>query len=271
MPRIGVLRSPVAAAAAAVFLFIATAAFASPWICRHPYDAQNLERASERPSGSHWMGTDVLGRDLFARILRGGRTSLTVGIIATVVAVGIGVSWGAVAGYAGGRTDHLMMRLVDILYSLPTVFYVILAMVVFGQKPAVLFLALGGISWLTMSRIVRGEVLRLKEREFVEAARAIGAGGRRILLRHILPQLVGPVTACAALTLPSVVLLEAFLSFLGLGVRPPEPSWGSLCADGAVSMAEYPWQILFPAGVMTGTLLSLNVAGDGLGKPEIKV
>jgi oligopeptide transport system permease protein len=215
------------------------------------------------------MGTDNAGRDQLARVLQGGQISLFVGIIATLVSLVIGVSYGAIAGYVGGRVDDLMMRLVDVLYSLPYVIVVIVLLSMFrSQTPrgqlTLLFIALGSVSWLTMARIVRGQVLSLKNQEFVLAARATGVTAPRIIFRHLVPNTLGPVIVYATLTIPQVMLTEAFLSFLGLGVQAPLASWGSLAADGVQNIAIFPWQLIFPGVTMALTLFSLNFLGDGL-------
>ena len=218
---------------------------------------------------THPMGTDNAGRDQLARVLQGGQISLFVGIIATIVSLIIGVSYGAISGYAGGRIDNLMMRVVDVLYSLPYVIVVIVLLSMFrSQTPrgqlTLLFIALGSVSWLTMARIVRGQVLSLKNQEFVLAARATGVSAPRIVFRHIVPNTLGPVIVYATLTIPQVMLTEAFLSFLGLGVQAPLASWGSLAADGVQNIAIFPWQLIFPGVTMALTLFSLNFLGDGL-------
>lgn len=230
----------------------------------HQFDGTDLEIANESPSWSHWMGTDVLGRDLFVRLMVGGAISLMVGLVSTAVSFVIGVSYGAVAGYLGGRTDQVMMRTVDIIYSLPYIFLVIVLVSIAGRSFLILFAALGAVSWLTMARIVRGQVLSLKHQEFVEAARCVGASTFSTIFRHIVPNTLGPVIVYTTLTVPTVMLQEAFLSFLGLGVPPPYSSWGTLVNDGVATMAIYPWQLIFPAVTLALTLLSLNFVGDGL-------
>ncbi|MBK6426226.1 MAG: ABC transporter permease [Blastocatellia bacterium] len=230
----------------------------------YQFDSTNLEIANEAPSWSHWMGTDVLGRDLVVRLMVGGAISLMVGLVSTAVSFVIGVSYGAVAGYLGGRTDQVMMRTVDIIYSLPYIFLVIVLVSIAGRSFLILFAALGAVSWLTMARIVRGQVLSLKHQEFVEAARCVGASTFSMIFRHIVPNTLGPVIVYTTLTVPTVMLQEAFLSFLGLGVPPPFSSWGTMVNDGVVSMAIYPWQLIFPAVTLALTLLSLNFVGDGL-------
>ncbi|HEX6718257.1 MAG TPA: ABC transporter permease [Pyrinomonadaceae bacterium] len=220
-------------------------------------------------SWTHPMGTDNAGRDQLARVLQGGQISLFVGIISTLVSLLIGVSYGAIAGYVGGRVDNLMMRVVDVLYSLPYIIIVIVLLSMFrSQTPRgqliLLFVALGSISWLTMARIVRGQVLSLKNQEFVLAARATGVSNTRIIFRHLVPNTLGPVIVYATLTIPQIMLTEAFLSFLGVGVQAPLASWGSLAADGIQNIAIFPWQLIFPGVTMALTLFSLNFLGDGL-------
>ncbi|HYW72985.1 MAG TPA: ABC transporter permease [Pyrinomonadaceae bacterium] len=220
-------------------------------------------------SWGHPMGTDSAGRDVLARVLSGGQISLMVALIATVVSLVIGVAYGATAGYLGGRIDDVMMRIVDVLYSLPYVIIVIVLLALLPAKTPVgqlieLFAALGAVSWLTMARIVRGQVMSLKNQDFILAARATGVSTPRIIFRHLVPNALGPVIVYATLTIPTVMLSEAFLSFLGLGVRPPRVSWGSLAAEGAQSLAVYPWQLIFPGVTMALMLFSLNFVGDGL-------
>ncbi len=238
--------------------------FVGPLIA--PYDPQAQDRAygAQPPSAEHWLGTDVLGRDLMTRIMHGGRLSLLVGLVATLVSGVIGVTYGAIAGWLGGRTDALMMRVVDILYGIPFVIFVILLMVAFGRSLLLIFVAIGAVEWLTMARIVRGQVLTLKHRPFVEAARSLGHSGARLLVRHILPNALGPIIVYATLTVPAVMLLESFLSFLGIGVPPPLASWGTLLAEGAQGMEIHPWLLVFPALFFSVTLFALNFLGDGL-------
>ena len=228
------------------------------------YQEQNLDLGATAPSAAHWLGTDTLGRDLFARILYGGRISIMVGLVATFVALAIGVSYGAVAGFFGGKLDAVMMRIVDIMYALPFTIFVILLMVFFGRNIFLLFFAIGDVEWLTMARIVRGQIMSIKKMEYIEAARALGLGRRRIIFRHMIPNVLGPIIVYTTLTIPAVMLLEAFLSFLGLGVQPPMSSWGVLIKDGAEKMEEFWWLLVFPGGVFSLTLFSLNFLGDGL-------
>ena len=236
----------------------------APWITPYSYSGQNLELGPSSPSALHWLGSDLFGRDLFTRILYGSRISLAVGFIATAVALLIGVSWGALAGYLGGRIDALMMRFVDVLYALPFTIFIILLMVVFGRNIILLFLAIGAVEWLTMARIVRGQVMIVKQKDFVEAAVSLGLSRFQIIVKHVIPNVMGPVIVYATLTVPNVILLESFLSFLGLGIQPPQSSWGLLISYGVETMEEYPWLLIFPALVLSLTLFSLNFLGDGL-------
>ncbi len=248
-----------------IFLVAVTLmAVLTPWIAPYSYEAQDLALGATPPSAEHWLGTDVLGRDLMTRIMYGGRISLMVGFLATLVSLVIGVLWGTVAGYVGGRVDALLMRIVDVLYALPFIIFVILLMVVFGRNLFLLFMAIGAVEWLTMARIVRGQVVSLRRMEFIEALTAMGISRTRIIFRHLIPNVMGPIVVYTTLTIPSVMLLEAFLSFLGLGVQPPMSSWGLLINAGVESMEEHPWLLIFPGLVLSFTLFSLNFLGDGL-------
>ena len=231
-----------------------------------PYDQslQNLELKATNPSLTHWLGTDPLGRDMFTRILHGGRVSLEVGLLATAVAAIIGVFYGMVSGLAGGRTDAAMMRIVDILYAFPFINFVILLMAIVGREFWLIFVAIGAVEWLTVARIVRGQVLSLRKQEFIEAAIALGLRKRAIILRHLVPNVLGITIIYATLTVPSVMLLEAALSFLGFGVQPPMSSLGVLIDEGAKVIEEFPWLLIFPGVVFSVTLFSLNFLGDGL-------
>jgi len=223
-----------------------------------------LSDRSAAPSAKHWLGTDNLGRDVFSRILAGGRISLAVGFLATLVSMTIGVVYGTVAGFFGGRLDTVMMRIGDILYSMPFMIFVILLTTFFGNKLWLLFVAIGAVEWLTMARIVRGQVMSLSKMEFIEAARSLGLGNSRIIFRHLIPNTLGPVIVYTTLTVPAVMRLEAILSFLGLGVMPPDSSWGTLIKEGADRMVTTPWLLIFPAIIFSATLFSLNFLGDGL-------
>ncbi|HTJ77448.1 MAG TPA: ABC transporter permease [Rariglobus sp.] len=240
------------------------ACVAGPWFSPYGYANIDLSNTFSPPSITHWMGTDQLGHDLLTQLFYGGRISLAIGLVATLVALFIGVTYGAISGWAGGKIDTLMMRIVDIIYSLPFTIFVILLVTIFGQHILLLFVAIGAVEWLTMSRIVRGQIMSLKRMEYIEAARSLGFGTRRIIFRHMIPNILGPVVVYTTLTIPGVMMLEAFLSFLGLGVQAPMSSWGVLIKDGAQSMEEYPWLLIFPGVVFSLTLFSLNFLGDGL-------
>ena len=247
-----------------VVSFLIVVAILTPWIAPYSYEAQNLDLGATPPSWAHWFGTDLFGRDLLTRVMYGGRISLAVGILATSVALVIGVAWGTVAGYVGGRTDAVMMRIVDALYALPFIIFIILLMVVFGKSILLLFLAIGAVEWLTMARIVRGQVLTIRNQEYVEAARSMGLSTPHILRQHVVPNSLGPIIVYATLTVPQVMLLEAFLSFLGLGIQPPMSSWGLLISYGAEVMEDTPWLLIFPGLALSITLFALNFLGDGL-------
>jgi oligopeptide transport system permease protein len=244
---------------------LVVAAVLGPFLTPFAYDQVDKDDVWLPPlTGGHLLGSDALGRDLLARLLTGLRVSLAIGLVATFVSLVIGVAWGAVAGYVGGKLDEAMMRIVDVLYSLPFIFFVILLMVTFGSNIILIFVAIGAVEWLTMSRIVRGQTLTLKHKEFVEAARAAGLARGGIIARHIVPNLLGPVVVYVTLTIPAVILAESFLSFLGLGVQPPMASLGTLIAGGASDMELAPWLLIFPSLVMVLTLMCFNFIGDGL-------
>lgn len=257
-------QNKLALAGLGVLTLFVIIALLTPWIAPYSYEAQNLDLGATPPSAAHWLGTDVFGRDLLTQIMYGGRVSLAVGFLATAVALLIGITWGAIAGYAGGRVDAVMMRLVDIIYALPFMIFVVLLMVVFGRNMLLLFLAIGFVEWLTMARIMRGQVQSLRQQEFVEAAVSLGLSPATIIRRHLVPNALGPIIVYTTLTIPSVMLLEAFLSFLGLGIQPPQTSWGLLISYGAETMEEFPWLLIFPGLALSLTLFSLNFLGDGL-------
>lgn len=259
-------RNRPAMVAAAVLGVLTLLVIVVPWLSPHAYDRPDWDLISAPPalSGGHWFGTDSLGRDLLVRTFHGGRISLAVGLVSTLVSLVLGIAWGAVAGYVGGRTDRVMMRIVDILYALPFMFLVILLMVLFGRNILLIFVAIGAINWLDMARIVRGQTLGLREREFVAAARAMGIPAATVIRRHVVPNLLGVVAVYVTLTIPQVILVESFLSFLGLGVQEPMTSWGALVSEGAQELETAPWGLLFPAAFLALTLLCFNFLGDGL-------
>ena len=243
---------------------IAAVCFLSPWIAPYPYMEQNLALSAMAPSSAHWLGTDLLGRDVLSRLLQGGMISLFVGLIATAVALVLGICYGVFAAEVGGRAEDLLMRGVDVVSTLPLTLIVILATVVFGQNLPMIFLAVGGVSWLTMARIIRNQTRELKGSQFVQAAESLGQSRWGVFRRHYLPNLAGTIAVCATLTVPGVMLLEAFVSFLGLGVKAPMTSWGLMIKEGADIMEECPWLLVSPSVVFALTLLSLNFLGDGL-------
>lgn len=256
-----------AALSAAIILgIILILVIAGPWLSPYTIYQADWDRPLTPPdfTTGHYFGTESIGRDLFVRTLYGGRISLLVGIVATLVSLIIGVTYGAIAGYLGGRADNLMMRFVDILYSIPFLFFVILLMVVFGRHLVLIFVAIGAINWLDMARIVRGQTLSLKQKEFIEAAQASGVGSWQIIRRHIIPNLLGVVIVYVTLTIPQVILIESFLSFLGLGVQEPYTSWGALVNEGTADMEYAPWALIFPAVFLAITLFCFNFLGDGL-------
>jgi oligopeptide transport system permease protein len=252
----------------AMFLVAGVVALAlfGPWFNPNGSETLDWMHVASQPAlqSAHWFGTDRLGRDLFARTLEGTRVSLAVGVVASGVSLLVGIGYGAVAGYAGGRTDHAMMRVIEILSGLPLIFFVIFLTVIFGRSEYLLFLSIGAVGWLTMARIVRGQTLSIRRREFIEAAVASGAGTARIIVKHVIPNVIGPVIVYATLTVPQIIMFESFLSFLGLGIQEPHASLGTLIAEGAGEMEAAPWILLVPGGLLAVLLLALNVFGDGL-------
>ncbi|WP_309399385.1 ABC transporter permease [Cerasicoccus maritimus] len=258
-------KNRLAVASAILLSLIILACLIGPFFFPAKYhEVTNLELGATPPSAEHLMGTDILGRDLLARCLVGGRISFAVGLLASLVSVLIGVAYGVISGLRGGATDRIMMRGVEILQAMPFVIFVILLLTFFGRNFALIFVAIGAVEWLTMARIVRGQALELKTREFVQASRALGQTSESIIFKHLLPNLFGVIIVFATLTVPGVMLLEAFISFLGLGVQAPMTSWGDLLNQGAQAMEEFPWLLLFPALFFSTTLFSLNAIGDGL-------
>lgn len=260
------LRNRAAVVAAIILATMTVTVIIGPWLIPFDYDFTDWGHIAIPPdlASGHLFGTDSLGRDLLVRTLHGGRISLLVGLVATLVSLVIGIAYGAVAGYVGGRVDHVMMRIVDILYAMPFMFFVILLMVLFGRNIVLIFVAIGAINWLDMARIVRGQTLSLKHKEFIEAAEALGTSSFDIIRRHIVPNLLGVVVVYVTLTIPQVILVESFLSFLGLGVQEPMTSWGALVNDGAQEMESAPWLLIFPAVFLAATLFCFNFIGDGL-------
>ena len=258
--------SPAAVAAMLVMSIIVLLTLLGPWF--NPNNVQSLDwlHLAMQPGlqNSHWFGTDRLGRDLFVRTLAGTRMSIAIGLVATAISLIVGVGYGAIAGYIGGRTDNLMMRLIEILSGLPLIFFVIFLNVLFGRSEYVLFISIGAVAWLTMARIVRGQTLSIRRQEYVAAAVASGAGTGRIIARHVIPNALGPVIVYATLTVPQIILFESFLSFLGLGIQEPGASLGTLIAEGVGEMEAAPWILLAPGIVLAVLLLCLNIFGDGL-------
>ena len=258
-------RNKAAMLSGCILILLIIAAVLAPWITPYGYEEMDFNNLRAiPPSADHLLGTDTSGRDLLTRILYGARVSLLVGFVATGVALVIGVSWGIIAGYVGGKVDQVMMRIVDVLYGLPFIIFIILLMVVFGSNLWLLFAAIGAVEWLTMARIVRAQVIGLKNQEFVMAAKAMGVSNLSLFRRHLLPNILGPIAVYATLTIPQVMLLESFLSFLGLGIQPPMSSWGSLINDGVQYMEEFSWLLIYPGITFTITLFALNFFGDGL-------
>lgn len=259
------LRNKAAVAGMAVLALMVVLSLLGPLFVPYAYDTVTKTDVWAAPGvNNHLIGADSLGRDLLARLFAGLGVSLGIGVVATAVSLVIGVAWGATAGYLGGKVDEVMMRIVDTLYSLPFIFFVILLMVTFGKNIFLIFLAIGAVEWLTMARIVRGQTLSLKQKEFIEAARAAGLTSRDIIARHIVPNLLGPVVVYVTLTIPAIIIAESFLSFLGLGVQAPMASLGTLIASGAQDMEMAPWLLIYPSAAMVVTLMAFNFIGDGL-------
>jgi oligopeptide transport system permease protein len=261
------LRSnPGAMGALFVTLSLVALALFGPWFNPNGGETLDWMHVASQPAlqSAHWFGTDRLGRDLFVRTLEGTRVSLTVGLVASAVSLLVGIGYGAIAGYIGGRTDHAMMRVIEILSGLPLIFFVIFLTVIFGRSEYLLFVSIGAVGWLTMARIVRGQTLSIRRREFIEAAVASGAGTARIIFKHVIPNVIGPVIVYATLTVPQIIMFESFLSFLGLGIQEPHASLGTLIAEGAGEMEAAPWILLIPGGFLAALLLALNIFGDGL-------
>jgi oligopeptide transport system permease protein len=260
------MASRVVVASLVVLAFLCIAAMAGPALSPYPPDELDWAMMGVPPDlgSGHWLGTDRLGRDLLVRTLHGARLSLAIALLATLVSLTIGVTWGAVAGFAGGRTDALMMRFVDVLYALPSIFFVIILTVVFDRSAPLLFVAIGAVGWLTMARVVRGQTLGLMQREFIEAAVAAGAGPTRVIVRHLVPNLLGTVVVYATLMIPQMILIESFLSFLGIGIQEPQASLGNLIADGAAEAETAPWILLAPAACLITIVFCFNFLGDGL-------
>lgn len=257
-------RNKLAALSFIYLILLSIVAIFAPFFVSFSYEATDLILGAIPPDNVHFFGTDDLGRDLFTRIIYGARVSLLVGFLATIVSLVIGVLYGSVSGYIGGRVDEIMMRCLEILYAMPFTFFVIILMVLFGRNIYLMFIALGAIQWLNMARIVRGQVISIKQTEYISAAISLGVSHKNIILKHLIPNILGPVIIYVTLTIPVVILEEAFLSFLGLGVQEPMSSWGTLIAGGVSAMETYPWILFYPCLTLMLTLLALNFLGDGL-------
>ena len=258
--------NPAAVLASGVICAVVVATLLGPWL--NPNNTQTLDwlHVAARPGlqSAHWFGTDRLGRDLYARTLAGTRVSIVIGLVASILSILVGVSYGAISGYIGGRTDQVMMRIIEILSGLPLIFFVIFLTVIFGRSESLLFISIGAVGWLTMARIVRGQTLSIRQQDFIAAAVASGASSGRIIAKHVVPNVIGPVIVYATLTVPQIILFESFLSFLGLGIQEPGASLGTLIAEGVGEMEAAPWMLLVPGGFLAVLLLCLNIFGDGL-------
>lgn len=257
-------KNKVAAVSLIIIILLIIMAIIGPFISKFDYSTNDLLNSNQWPDKVHWFGTDELGRDIFVRVMYGARISLSVGFAAAVINLTIGVVYGGIAGYYGGNVDNIMMRIVDILYSIPMMLYVILLMVVLGKSLINVFITLGIIYWVGMARIVRGQVLSLKEQEFILAAKASGASKSRIIFRHLIPNCMGAIIVTLTLSIPDAIFTEAFLSFIGLGVAAPMSSWGTLCNDALATYKTYPYQLFIPALAISITMIAFNLFGDGL-------
>ena len=258
-------RNKLAISSLCILLLIVLAVIVLPWFSSHTYTDQDLNQIYQAPGSRYWFGTDALGRDVFTRIMVGGRVTLEIGLVATLVSVLVGTTVGAISGFFGGKTDALLMRIVDVLYGLPFMFFAILLVTLFGRNFFLIFIAIGAVSWLDMARVVRGQTLSLKNKEFIEAAQVCGVKQGTIVTRHIIRNLIGIITVYITLTIPTVIMTSAFLSFLGLGVQPPMTDWGGLISDGVQVIAfNYWWLLVIPSVFLTTTLLCLNFLGNGL-------
>ena len=264
--RLRFMRNKAALISLGLLLFVSLACIAGPWLLPHAFDSADWDAMSAAPSwkNAHFWGTDDAGRDLLVRCLVGGRVSLTVGLLATLASVSLGIVWGATAGFIGGKVDALMMRIVDMMYAIPYLLIAILLVTILGREFYLVVLTITVFSWMDMARVVRGQTLSLRSMEYVEAARAMGVSTTRIIFRHIVPNLLGVVVIYTTVTVPGVILTESVLSFLGLGIQEPMTSWGVLIQDGAKAMEVTPWILLFPAGLLSVTLYCFNFIGDGL-------
>ena len=258
--------NPAAVLAFGVICTVVVATLLGPWL--NPNNTETLDwlHVAARPGlqSAHWFGTDRLGRDLYARTLAGTRVSIAIGVVASILSILVGVSYGAVAGYVGGRTDHAMMRIIEILSGLPLIFFVIFLTVIFGRSESLLFISIGAVGWLTMARVVRGQTLSIRQQDYIAAAIASGASSGRIIAKHVVPNVIGPVVVYATLTVPQIILFESFLSFLGLGIQEPGASLGTLISEGVGEMEAAPWMLLVPGSFLAVLLLCLNIFGDGL-------
>ena len=249
---------------AVVLGVIGAAALAAPWVAPYPFDVQDPTRLLQPPSLDHWLGTDRLGRDLLSRVIYGARVSMTLGVVTALIATACGIAYGMAAGYLGGRTDNLLMRLLDVIYALPDLLLIILLTILLGRGLTGMVAALSLVSWVTVARLVRGEVLRLKSADYLDAARALGAGHLRIILRHLLPLMLGPLLVTLSFRIPAAILAESTLSFVGIGLAPPTPSWGSMASDGWAALRFYPHVIIVPSVAIAVTILAFNILGDYL-------